>query len=1153
MTWPRDYYPDFTYVVQGLTVGSNARLTIEPGTVVKCDTGTGLLVYGQLVAEGGVGEEIYFTSLKDDSVGGDTNGDGNVTSPARGDWEYIWLSSGGRATLGYAVVRYGGQYGYSSIQVRSSTAVLTVHHSTVSESSGNGIYIENGVAVTVTDSVVGDNDEHGIYTSNAVVTIRDSTVQNNGNVGIRAQNSTVTVVGSSITGNANFGVQNMSTTPVVQAVDNWWGHPSGPYHPVTNPDGLGNAVSDYVAYDPWRVSPGARESVPLVLGQTVTDCVGLLGYKDYRLVITAGLSLVVEVVPLAGSETLWLYSRLGDLALWTRYDLRAQEETSRGTYELMVSPTQDGTYYFSVYGRNVSATGGNYRMVVNAVERYLSDVSPRSAGNAGEVTLNLSGLPFVDEMGVELRGVGFPTLAAYTVTLVSPTALWAHFDLSGDTTGVYNVVAVWPGGGEASLTGAFTITQGVGPRLETRLVAPEAVRPGRQYVLWLEYANTGDADMAVPLLIISSPQNPPMRLSLSEPYTLGPVQTLGISFDGPAGTLRPGSQYRIPIYFQATNTNQVSFSLEQMVADATPVDWDVVEADFQWEGIDSGVWNSFWQAFVARVGETRAMYLATLGDVANMFSRDGLFVSDVSTLLSALALEVAAATENPLIANEFPLQYRASVAVTSDSEPYNAMRFKTYDRNGVLVDITDLSGEQIRELAPRDWNGNTKLIVHGWNAQVEGDWPVEMGERMRGVTPNDLIVMVDIQGFRTGPRPYSAAGFIAEASDGIAQFWRNNGLRAASTHCIGHSLGAHTCTEISIKLEEWQGHGFVRCSALDAAAIGSRRSLAYCSDTCVDQYKSSILGIRRDQGHVVWSVRGGNHENARVVFYNSIGNQNCAGGFDVGCNASGPNRWKGNLNLDCTGYCASPALQHTEIETAPCADGFCQDPTPNQQPPQFPGVRLDETSVNVIRPRDPNEKTGPEGTGQDRVVTSSDELHYTIYFENVPTAAAPAQQVVIVDNLDPDLDWSTFQVTEIAFGDRVIAVQDDADQFYTQETILDYRDEIEKSWWVDVTAQLNYQTGQVNWTLRTLDPETGESPEDPLAGFLPPNDETGRGEGHVAFSVKPRSGLAMGTVITNQASIVFDTETSIVTNEVWNTVGEPSFSVYLPVVLRKYP
>ncbi|MFA5645633.1 MAG: CFI-box-CTERM domain-containing protein [Candidatus Ratteibacteria bacterium] len=35
------------------------------------------------------------------------------------------------------------------------------------------------------------------------------------------------------------------------AKKNWWGDASGPFHPETNPAGLGDEVSDYIDYDPW--------------------------------------------------------------------------------------------------------------------------------------------------------------------------------------------------------------------------------------------------------------------------------------------------------------------------------------------------------------------------------------------------------------------------------------------------------------------------------------------------------------------------------------------------------------------------------------------------------------------------------------------------------------------------------------------------------------------------------------------------------------------------------------------------------------------------------------------------------------------------------------------------------------------------------------
>ncbi|MCL4859218.1 MAG: hypothetical protein KJZ93_07415 [Caldilineaceae bacterium] len=44
--------------------------------------------------------------------------------------------------------------------------------------------------------------------------------------------------------------------------------------------------------------------------------------------------------------------------------------------------------------------------------------------------------------------------------------------------------------------------------------------------------------------------------------------------------------------------------------------------------------------------------------------------------------------------------------------------------------------------------------------------------------------------------------------------------------------------------------------------------------------------------------------------------------------------------------------------------------------------------------------------------------------------------------------------------------------------------------------------------------------------------------GYVTFSIRPKPGIASGTVVKNQASIVFDTNEPIITNEVDNLVGE---------------
>ena len=64
---------------------------------------------------------------------------------------------------------------------------------------------------------------------------------------------------SNISGSGGFAVNNKSSSVILNAEYNWWGDSTGPYHPDSNPGGLGDSVSDYVDFIPWLYSPGVEE------------------------------------------------------------------------------------------------------------------------------------------------------------------------------------------------------------------------------------------------------------------------------------------------------------------------------------------------------------------------------------------------------------------------------------------------------------------------------------------------------------------------------------------------------------------------------------------------------------------------------------------------------------------------------------------------------------------------------------------------------------------------------------------------------------------------------------------------------------------------------------------------------------------------------
>jgi len=105
LAWNERWGAGTVHVVHGtVTVGSGAVLTIESGAVVKFAEGSKLVVAsgGRCIAKG-----VIFTPIADDSVGGDTMGDGDASRPAPDtyvltgnvtgdDWtERRWLTNAG--------------------------------------------------------------------------------------------------------------------------------------------------------------------------------------------------------------------------------------------------------------------------------------------------------------------------------------------------------------------------------------------------------------------------------------------------------------------------------------------------------------------------------------------------------------------------------------------------------------------------------------------------------------------------------------------------------------------------------------------------------------------------------------------------------------------------------------------------------------------------------------------------------------------------------------------------------------------------------------------------------------------------------------------------------------------------------------------------
>ncbi len=175
---------------------------------------------------------------------------------------------------------------------------------------------------------------------------------------------------------------------------------------------------------------------------------------------------------------------------------------------------------------------------------------------------------------------------------------------------------------------------------------------------------------------------------------------------------------------------------------------------------------------------------------------------------------------------------------------------------------------------------------------------------------------------------------------------------------------------------------------------------------------------------------------------------------------------------------------------------------------------------------DPNRKIGPRGVGNAGYIKGSGLLPYRVDFENESTASAPAQQVAIWDQLSTNLDWVAFELSEIGFGDQLIVPPPGSSYFQTNIPAVCCGSNL----LVVIEAGIRASSGQVYANFYSIDPATG-LPPDVTAGFLCPEDGSGRGQGHVSYLIRAREGLPTGTQIRNVARISFDNQPWIATNQ----------------------
>ena len=232
----------------------------------------------------------------------------------------------------------------------SNNTSATIISNTIDSNSasyGGGIYCYNTSPIITGNTINGNSGTGGIHCHASSPPITGNTINGNSGDGIHCEWSSPTISHNTITentdgiccGNGSFplidsndiyynigyGLYNGDGSQLIDAEYNWWGDPSGPFHPDSNPGGLGDIVSDYVDFVPWLICPDAAVvvSVPDTTysapGDTITIPVntedltglGVLSAEftlSYDSTIITGFDVDTSGTLLSGTDWTWEYN-----------------------------------------------------------------------------------------------------------------------------------------------------------------------------------------------------------------------------------------------------------------------------------------------------------------------------------------------------------------------------------------------------------------------------------------------------------------------------------------------------------------------------------------------------------------------------------------------------------------------------------------------------------------------------------------------------------------------------------------------------------------------------------------------------------------------------------------------------------------------------